>query len=130
MANALPVDLIIDITSTGVRDTFTIGKLNTLIIQKYSETLPNDAFVVVYSKDIAAKRYGDNSSVAGFARVYFGIKSKSATICEQLFMYNWNTTATPAVLKGGKVLALLKLKTLNGTFKITIDAPTNEVVVN
>ena len=107
MANALPVDLIIDITSTGVRDTFTIGKLNTLIIQKYSETLPNDAFDVVYSKDIAAKRYGYNSSVAGFARVYFGIKSKSATICEQLFIYNWNKDDTPAVLKGGKALRYL-----------------------
>lgn len=130
MANALPVDLIIDITSTGVRDTFTIGKLNTLIIQKYSETLPNDVFDVVYTKDIAAKRYGYNSSVAGFARVYFGIKSKSATICEQLFIYNWNTTATPAVLKGGKAPALSKLKTLNGKFKITIGSTTNEVEVN
>lgn len=130
MANALPVDLIIDITSTGVRDTFTIGKLNTLIIQKYSETLPNDAFDVVYTKDIAAKRYGYNSSVAGFARVYFGIKSKSATICEQLFIYNWNETATPAVLKGGKAPALSKLKTLNGKFKITIGATTNEITVD
>ena len=130
MANALPVDLIIDITSTGVKDTFTIGKLNTLIIQKYSETLPNDAFDVVYTRDIAAKRYGYNSSVAGFARVYFGIKSKSATICEQLFIYNWNTTATPAVLKGGKAPALSKLKTLNGKFKITIGATTKEVEVN
>lgn len=130
MANALPVDLIIDITSTGVRDTFTIGKLNTLIIQKYSETLPNDAFDVVYTKDIAAKRYGYNSSVAGFARVYFGIKSKSATICEQLFIYNWNTTATPAVLKGGKAPALSKLKTLNGKFKITIGSTTNEITVD
>ena len=130
MANALPVDLIIDITSTGVRDTFTIGKLNTLIIQKYSETLPNDAFDVVYSKDIAAKRYGYNSSVAGFARVYFGIKSKSATICEQLFIYNWNTTNTPAVLKGGKAPTLSKIKTLNGKFKITIGVTTKEVDVN
>ena len=130
MANALPVDLIIDITSTGVKDTFTIGKLNTLIIQKYSETLPNDAFDVVYTKDIAAKRYGYNSSVAGFARVYFGIKSKSATICEQLFIYNWNTTATPAVLKGGKAPALSKLKTLNGKFKITIGETTKEIDVN
>ena len=130
MANALPVDLIIDITSTGVRDTFTIGKLNTLIIQKYSETLPNDAFDVVYSKDIAAKRYGYNSSVAGFARVYFGIKSKSATICEQLFIYNWNKDDTPAVLKGGKAPALSKLKTLNGKFKITIGATTKDVTVD
>ena len=130
MANALPVDLIIDITSTGVKDTFTIGKLNTLIIQKYSETLPNDAFDVVYTKDIAAKRYGYNSRVAGFARVYFGIKSKSATICEQLFIYNWNTTATPAVLKGGKAPALSKLKTLNGKFKATIDATSADVTVD
>ena len=130
MANALPVDLIIDITSTGVRDTFTIGKLNTLIIQKYSETLPNDVFDVVYSKDIAAKRYGYNSSVAGFARVYFRIKSKSATICEQLFIYNWNKNDTPAVLKGGKAPALSKIKTLNGKFKITIGATAKEVDVN
>src|SRR5574344_345737 len=130
MANALPVDLIINITSTGVKDAFTIGKLNTLIIQKYSEDLPNVAFDVVYNRDIAARRYGYNSSVAGFSRVYFGIKSKSATICEQLFIYNWNTTATPAVLKGGKAPALSKIKTLNGKFKITIGSTTNEITVD
>ena len=39
MANALPVDLIIDITSTGVKDTFTIGKLNTLIIKSTGKAL-------------------------------------------------------------------------------------------
>ena len=37
MASALPLDLLIDITSTGVKDAFTIGKLNTILIQKREE---------------------------------------------------------------------------------------------
>ena len=45
MGSALPLDLLIDITSTGVKDAFTIGKLNTILIEKYDETLPNAKFV-------------------------------------------------------------------------------------
>ena len=44
--NALPLDLIIDVTSTGVRDTFTIGKLNTIIIEKYDTNFPNKSHLI------------------------------------------------------------------------------------
>ena len=36
MGSALPLDLLIDITSTGVKDAFTIGKLNTILIETSS----------------------------------------------------------------------------------------------
>lgn len=107
---ALPIDLLIDITSTGIKDTFTIGKLNTIIIQPYDESLPNERFSVVYNASMAAEIYGFNSSVVGFAKNYFGIVSKSATRCEQLFIYNWNKEAQPAVLKGGRTSPLSTLK--------------------
>lgn len=127
---ALPIDLLIDITSTGVKDTFTIGKLNTLIIQPYDESLPNERFSVVYNASMAAEIFGFNSSVVGFAKNYFGIVSKSATRCEQLFIYNWNKTAQPAVLKGGRTSPLSTLKTLNGKFKITIGETSKDIGVD
>ena len=37
MGSALPLDLLIDITSSGVKDGFSIGKLNTIVIEKYNE---------------------------------------------------------------------------------------------
>ena len=77
--NALPLDLIIDVTSTGVRDTFTIGKLNTIIIEKYDTNFPNKKFTQISNLQQAQEIFGFNSNVANFASVYFGFLSKSAT---------------------------------------------------
>ena len=44
MGSALPLDLLIDITSAGVKDAFSIGKLNTIVIEKYNQALPNARF--------------------------------------------------------------------------------------
>lgn len=119
MASALPIDLLVDITSVGVRDTFTIGKLNTIIVEKYNNDLPNEKISVVYDLGGAQNKFGFNSSVAGFAAKYFGVISKSATKCDQLFIYNWNESDIPAVLKGGIAPALSTLKAIDdGSFKI------------
>ena len=120
MASALPLDLLIDITSTGVKDAFTIGKLNTILIQKYDENLPNHKFNQVFDLSTTKTLFGSQSKVTGFAGVYFGIISKSATKCDMLFVYNWNKEDIPAVLKGGKSPSLSTLKTLNGKVKITL----------
>ncbi|WP_299546051.1 DUF3383 family protein [uncultured Helicobacter sp.] len=125
MANkALPLDLIIDVTSVGVKDTFTIGKLNTIIIEKYNEALPIEKFTQVANLQQAQSIFGFDSPVVDFASVYFGFLSKSATKCDYLFVYSWSEADLPAVLKGGKAPALSVLKTLNGGFNITIGKTT------
>ncbi|EGV1688478.1 DUF3383 domain-containing protein, partial [Campylobacter coli] len=130
MASALPLDLLIDITSTGVKDAFTIGKLNTILIQKYDESLPNPKFNQVFDLSTTQSLFGSQSEVAGFAGVYFGIISKSATKCDMLFIYNWNKDAIPAVLKGGKSPALSTLKTLNGKVKVTFGATSVDISID
>ncbi|EAL9138430.1 DUF3383 family protein [Campylobacter jejuni] len=130
MASALPLDLLIDITSTGVKDAFTIGKLNTILIQKYDESLPNPKFNQVFDLSTTQTLFGSQSEVAGFAGVYFGIISKSATKCDMLFIYNWNKDAIPAVLKGGRAPALSTLKTLNGKVKVTFGATSVDISID
>lgn len=120
MSNALPLDLIIDITSTGIKDAFTIGKLNTILIQNYDDNLPNPKFNQVFDLSTTQALFGSQSEVANFAGVYFGIISKSATKCDTLFIYNWSKENKPAILKGGVAPSLTALKALNGGFRITI----------
>ena len=80
MGSALPLDLLIDITSSGVKDGFTIGKLNTIVIEKYNEALPNSRFNQASDLQTAQAIFGATSSVAKFAEVYFGVISKSGFI--------------------------------------------------
>lgn len=129
MANALPLDLIIDVTSTGVADTFTIGKLNTIIIEKYNNDLPNNKFTQLSNLSQAQSIFGFNSNVANFASVYFGFLSKTATKCDYLFVYNWNEEALPATLKGGRASALSSLQ-IEGGFNITIGNQTATISVD
>ena len=130
MGSALPLDLLIDITSSGVKDAFSIGKLNTIVIEKYNEALPNLRFNQASDLAMAQSIFGTSSSVAKFAEVYFGVISKSATKADNLFIYNWNEADTPAVLKGGKLSSLGELKKLNGKLKITLGGVSVDISVN
>ena len=130
MGSALPLDLLIDITSSGVKDDFAIGKLNTIVIEKYNELLPNSKFNQASDLQTVQSIFGAISSVAKFAEVYFGVISKSATKADNLFIYNWNETDTPAVLKGGKLSSLGELKKLNGKLKITLGGVSVDISVN
>lgn len=67
MGSALPLDLLIDITSTGVKDAFTIGKLNTILIEKYDETLPNAKFIECFDLSTTQSIFGTQSNTAKFA---------------------------------------------------------------
>ena len=120
MASCLPLDLIVDITSTSVKDTFTIGKMNTLLIDKYNDDLPNKDFVQITDLSQAQSIFGFESDVAKFASIYFGFVSKNATKCDFLFVYSWNKTDKPAVLKGGKVQSLAQYEGIKGAFSLTI----------
>ena len=130
MGSALPLDLLIDITSTGVKDAFTIGKLNTILIEKYNSELPNAKFIECFDLSTTQSIFGTQSNTAKFAGVYFGVISKSATKADRLFVYNWNEDDTPAILKGAKLSALSEIKALNGKFKLTLGTETAEISVN
>ena len=130
MGSALPLDLLIDITSTGVKDAFTIGKLNTILIEKYDETLPNAKFNQSYDLATTQAIFGTSSKVAKFAEVYFGVISKSATKADMLFVYNWNETDTPAILKGAKLSSLSEIKALDGKLKINLGGVSVDISVN
>lgn len=130
MASALPLDLLVDITSTGVKDAFTIGKLNTVLITKYDDTLPNPKFNQCFDLSTTQALFGISSGVSSFAGFYFGVVSKSATKCDLLCVYNWNDKDTPAVIKGGTAPALSSLKTLNGKFNLTIGKTSADVTLD
>ena len=130
MGSALPLDLLIDITSAGVKDAFSIGKLNTIVIEKYNASLPNARFNQASDLATTQSIFSTSASVAKFAEVYFGVISKSATKADNLFIYNWNQEDTPAVLKGGKISSLSDIKTLNGKLKITLGSVSVDISVN
>lgn len=130
MGSALPLDLLIDITSTGVKDTFTIGKLNTLLITQYDNDLPNATFTQITSLQQAQSFFGYDSKIAGFAAVYFGFISKTASKCDYLFVYNWSKNDLPAILKGGRAKSLQDYYAANGGFALTISGKTQNVEVD
>ena len=130
MGSALPLDLLIDITSAGVKDAFSIGKLNTIVIEKYNTSLPNARFNQASDLATTQSIFSTSASVAKFAEVYFGVISKSATKADNLFIYNWNQEDTPAVLKGGRISSLSEIKTLNGKLKITLGSVSVDISVN
>lgn len=130
MAKMLPLDLIIDIKSTSVKDTFTIGKLNTILIEKYNPELPQEKFTELYDYSTAQNTYGFDSGVAKFSNYYFSFLSKTATAPDRLFVYNWSQANTSPVIKGAEANALSTLKSLNGKFKITIGTASADVEAN
>ncbi|HEG5317645.1 TPA: DUF3383 family protein [Campylobacter jejuni] len=127
---ALPLDLIVDVTSVGVRDTFTIGKLNTLLIEKYDGSLPQNKFTQTYDLSTTQAIFGSQSNVSKFASKYFGFISKNATKADLLNIYTWNSEDTSPVIKGGVAKSLSELKTLNGKFKITIGGASADISVD
>lgn len=130
MGNALPLDLLIDITSTSVKDAFTIGKLNTLLITKYDDDIPNPTFTQITNLQQAQSFFGYESDIAKFAAVYFGFISKTASKCDYLFVYNWSKKDLPATLKGGVAKSLQEYLNVNGGFALTISGVTQNVEVD
>ncbi|WP_291952723.1 DUF3383 family protein [Campylobacter sp.] len=130
MSSALPIDAIIDIVSVGAKDTFSIGKLNTIVIEPYDDALPQKKFLRTFDLQTTNKIFGANSNLAKFAGMYFGFSSKNATKADMLHIYTWNKEAKPALIKGGKAPSLSDIKLLNGNFKITIGKNSADVNVN
>lgn len=124
MSKALPLDLLISVTSQGVRDTFTLGKLPTILIEKANTSLPNPEFTEVLrgipdGSSIAKSKFGFTSGVANFASIYFGVTAKGASQADRLWVYNWAENGQAEAIRGAKVDTSVFL--LNGTFGININ---------
>ena len=124
--SALPLDLLIEVNSTGVKDTFTIGKLPTLLITKARADLPMPQFSQ-FTNLSAIKNAFKAGSVVDFATEYFGFVSKNATKADYLSVFSLNDSDLPAMLKGAKCAEVGVLKTLNGKVKVTIDGESHDV---
>lgn len=129
MGAALPIDLLVEINSATVKDTFTIGKLPTLLITKFNESIPNPQFSS-FSSLSGVKNAFKQGSVVDFATEYFGFTSKSGTKADYLTVFNYNTTATAGVLVGAEAPALAKVKQVNGKAKFTIDGVSADVEID
>lgn len=126
MGTALPIDLLVEVNSTGVRDTFTIGKLPTLLITKANDSLPQPQFSK-FTNLSAVKTAFKSGSVVDFATEYFGFTSKNATKADLLNVFVLNTSNAPAMIKGAKLAEIGTLTALVGSAKFTIDGKSYDI---
>lgn len=127
---SLPLDLIVDITSSAVKDTFMIGKLNTLCINKYDPNNPQPKFVEAHQLSDIIGTYGLDSAMYGFGGVYFGVISKSATRADTLYIYNWSKENVAPFLNGARITLLDDIQSLRGSFILAINGIEREVAID
>lgn len=127
---SLPLDLIVDITSSAVKDTFMIGKLNTLCINKYDPNNPQPKFVEAHQLSDIIGTYGLDSDMYGFGSVYFGVISKSATRADTLYIYNWSKENVAPFLNGARITLLDDIQSLRGSFILAINGIEREVAID
>lgn len=120
---------VVDITSQGVSDAFTLGRFNTLAIKMRDTANPLNELTTYTSAQAVLSAFGVSPTYS-WAREYFGFTSKTATKPEKLHIYEWSKTDTPPVLIGAKALPISELKKLNGGFSITIGGHKEEVTLN
>lgn len=122
----IPLDWLINVTSTGVRDKFSLSKLPTLLITKYNNDLPNPRFSQFYNENEVKKVFGNASNPALFASNYFGFTSKKASKADLLNVLNANFEATKPSIKGGTLGSVESLK-FSGTFTLTLENTTRTI---
>ena len=125
----IPLSWLVDITSVGVKDSFSLSKLPTLLITKYDSEYINPKWSKFYDVDSIKKAFGANTSVGKFGNNYFSVVNKMSSKPDLLNVYVWNENATPAILQGGRVSAINTLKT-SGAFSLTIGNDTRDVIVD
>lgn len=123
----IPLSWLVDITSVGVRDTFALSKLPTLLITKYNQEYITPKWAKYYDAETIKQAHGAESSVTAFANNYFSVVNKMASKADLLNVFTWNESATPAVLQGGKVTNIEQVK-LEGAFSLTIGEDTRDIV--
>ena len=125
----IPLSWLVDITSVGVKDSFSLSKLPTLLITKYDSEYINPKWSKFYDVDSVKKAFGANTSVGKFGNNYFSVVNKMSSKPDLLNVYVWNENATPAILQGGRVASINTLKT-SGAFSLTIGNDTRDIIVD
>lgn len=125
----IPLDWLVNITSAGVRDAFSISKLPTLLITK-DQALPNTQWGKHYDSQSVKKAFGYDSLPALFADNYFGFSSKKASKADMLNILIWNERNTPAIIKGGMPSDIAELSKLRGGFSLTAQGETKNIEVD
>ncbi len=106
--NTIPFSKFIDITTTGVSDTFTFNRLNALAIT--TPQIPMPKTVAVTSLDEVAKKYGTLREEYAYASEFFSYASKSATKPQKLTFWNYYPEAQKAALVGAAIDMLNNIK--------------------
>ena len=125
----LPLSWLVDITSVGVKDSFSLSKLPTLLVTKHKSEYVNPKWNKFYDADATKKAFGEKTSVGKFGNNYFNVVNKLSSKPDLLNVYIWNETAIPAILQGGRVASINTLKT-SGAFSLTIGNDTRDVIVD
>ena len=129
--SGIPLSYIVDITSTGVRDIFSLSKLPALFLQKNNTANPRAKFDEFSNANQVLEAYGADSNAYKFALNYFGFTSKMATKADRLTIYNWNETATGATLKGAKLTkAVSELAQFDGALSFDIGGVVENIALN
>lgn len=106
--NTIPFSKFIDITTTGVSDTFTFNRLNALAVT--TPEIPMPKTVAVASLDEVAKKYGTLREEYAYASEFFSYTSKSATKPQKLTFWNYYPEAQKAALVGAAIDMLNNIK--------------------
>lgn len=106
--NTIPFSKFIDITTTGVSDTFTFNRLNALAVT--TPDIPMQKTVTVTSLEDVAKKYGTLREEYAYASEFFSYTSKSATKPQKLTFWNYYPEAQKAALVGAAISMLNDIK--------------------
>lgn len=125
----IPLDWLVNVTSKGVRDAFSLSKLPTLLITK-TTSLPSPRWNKFYDSTQVGKVLGIDTEAKKFADNYFAFTSKKSSKADLLNVLIYNDGDLAPYLLGTRADSLEKLKTLNGKFSISINGTPKDVEVD
>lgn len=129
MQKFLSIDNVAEVQSIVTKDAFSVSRLNTLGIMKFSSSNPLPTLTYYTGASGVLSDYGTGDTY-NFSKIYFNFLSKNTTSPEKLGIYVWNSSATPAYLRGSKCSDIETLKTLNGAFSISVNGSTSDISVD
>lgn len=122
----LPYSFFVSYTATQTKVNADINRLNTIVITKQEQILPD--VVECYSSNELIEKYGINSLEKKWADLFFGFLDTSSSP-DFLSIFNLYEKDMPASLKGLKLNDLNSLK-INGSFNLTINNVTKLIQVD
>ena len=125
--NTIPFSKFIDITTTGVSDTFTFNRLNALAVTIPGIPMPKT--ITVTSLEEVAKKYGTLREEYAYASEFFSYTSKSATKPQKLTFWNYYPEAQKAALVGAAIDMLNNIKQ-QGSLNLNINGDSYDFNIN